>query len=187
MPACPEWTVADLVAHLVDVCSGTLGAGPPPHRAGLGVLLARWARAAREGAPAIALAGRRAGPLVLDAFSHELDVRRALELPPPDGDPAYEPAYAFVLELASSALSASLDRHGLPDLVMATPSTGPRRIGRNGGPVATVRTARHDLLRSLTGRRAEAQIAALDWSDDPTPWLPAFRWGPFSPPSRPTE
>ncbi|MER7077740.1 hypothetical protein [Saccharopolyspora kobensis] len=54
-------------------------------------------------------------------------------------------------------------------------------------PVASVRAEPVDLLRSLSGRRTHAQIARLSWSADPAPWLPAFTWGPFTPPGSPVE
>jgi hypothetical protein len=38
-----------------------------------------------------------------------------------------------------------------------------------------------------TGRRTLTQISALRWSAPATPFLPAFRWAPFSPPLRPVE
>ena len=42
-------------------------------------------------------------------------------------------------------------------------------------------------FRSLVGRRTHYQIAALDWSEEPRQWLPAFAWGPFTPPAEPIE
>jgi len=59
-----------------------------------------------------------------------------------------------------------------------------------GGPQpagATLTAGRHDLLRSITGRRTHTQISALRWSAPAAGFLPAFRWGPFSPPLRPVE
>ena len=44
------------------------------------------------------------------------------------------------------------------------------------------------VVRSCSDRRTLDQIAALDWGGaDPTPWLPAFTWGAFTPPAAPFE
>lgn len=180
--ACPEWTVGQLVDHLAGVCSGSVVSDRPAAGADMPAVLAWWADAARRGGPGIAERGHEAGRLVLDAFTHELDIRHALGLPGPEDDLAYETVFGT----ASSGFSWSLTRNALPGLLLDTPETGPRQAGP-GEPGATVRASRHDLMRSLTGRRTPAQIAALDWSVDPERWLPAFRWGPFSPPDRPAE
>ena len=37
-----------------------------------------------------------------------------------------------------------------------------------------------ELFRAMTGRRSVEQIRQLDWSGDPTPYLPLFALGPFS-------
>ena len=46
--------------------------------------------------------------------------------------------------------------------------------GRTGsaGPVTLVlRATPYDFLRSVTGRRSEREVRALDWSGDPSPIL----------------
>jgi len=37
-----------------------------------------------------------------------------------------------------------------------------------------------ELFRAMTGRRSAEQIRRLDWSGDPSPYLPLFALGPFS-------
>jgi hypothetical protein len=67
----------------------------------------------------------------------------------------------------------------------------PLRItATNGGTWATdesastsVRGPAFELLRALGGRRSLRQLRALDWSDDPEPYLPAFEFGPFHTPA----
>lgn len=179
VPACPKWTVGDVVRHL----AGNAGAPARVLAApGLADPLRWWADAAAEAAPEIAASGYRAGPMVLDAFTHELDLRHALGLPRPTDDLAY----GLILDVATGGFAWSVTSAGLPAVVLETPESGPRQAG-DGTPAATVRAARHDLLRSLTGRRTPEQIAGLQWTAAPQRWLPAFRWGPFSPPPRPAE
>ncbi|WP_424530169.1 maleylpyruvate isomerase family mycothiol-dependent enzyme [Sphaerisporangium viridialbum] len=188
--ACPEWTVRDVIAHLVEICarvtsrSGGRPVEPPPAAdAGLAGLLDVWA-VAGEQVERLVAAGtvRRAPILVMDAFTHELDIRHALGVPPP----AVHPAYPGSLDVVVAGFSAEVDRRGLPPLRI---ESGDARwvAGGAGRPVATLSAPRHDLVRSLAGRRTRAQIAELSWSEDPGPWLPAFAWGPFDPPEVPAE
>ena len=41
-------------------------------------------------------------------------------------------------------------------------------------------TSTFELFRCLTGRRSRAQIAALDWSVGPEPYLDAFQFASFT-------
>ncbi|MDP9866430.1 MULTISPECIES: maleylpyruvate isomerase family mycothiol-dependent enzyme [Streptosporangium] len=188
--ACPGWTVREVVAHLVEICArvaGRLGSrpvvGPLPGDAALAALLAAWTTAGEQVERLVAGdAARRGGVMTMDAFTHELDIRYALGLPPP----AEHPAYPGALDVVVSGLSAEVSARGLPALRIETP--GARwTAGPAGRPAATLSAHRHDLYRSLAGRRTSAQIARLHWSEDPRPWLPAFTWGPFTPPERPAE
>jgi hypothetical protein len=170
VPSCPEWTVADLVEHLAGNCARTTGA--PVRRGGLPDLLASWQASAER------LTGDQdISRLLMDAFTHELDVLEALDLPAPVDHPAYSPAFQVVV----GGLSWSISSRGLPALRLAC--DGESWVAGSGAPAATVTAPRYDLYRSLSGRRTPAQIAALTWTDDPARWLPAFFWGPFSPPS----
>ncbi|MFY9921344.1 MAG: hypothetical protein WAL26_23560, partial [Mycobacterium sp.] len=45
------------------------------------------------------------------------------------------------------------------------------RSGPENGAEIHLRTTRFEALRWRTGRRSRAQLAAMDWSDDPTPVL----------------
>ncbi|WP_433241128.1 maleylpyruvate isomerase family mycothiol-dependent enzyme [Streptosporangium sp. CA-135522] len=187
--ACPEWTVRDVVAHLVGICAavavklgGRSAAEPlPGSDAALADLLDAWAVAGEQAERLIAGA-RRGGVMTMDAFTHELDIRHALGVPPPAGHPAYPGA----LDVVVGGFSAEVSRRGLPALSIET--AGARwAAGGEGRPAVTLEAGRYDLYRSLAGRRTHAQIARLRWSEDPRPWLPAFAWGPFEPPVRQAE
>jgi len=181
VPACPEWTVRDLVAHLAENCSGTLREPGVGADAGLAELLDWW-QVTGERVESLAAAGSlQLHRLLMDAFTHELDLRVALGVPAP----ADHPAYPEALDVAASGLDWSISMHGLPAVGLSCEDRS--WVAGPGRPVARVSGSCHHLYRSLTGRRTAAQIAALDWNADPWQWLPAFYWGPFSEPPQPTE
>jgi uncharacterized protein (TIGR03083 family) len=176
VPACPEWTVHDLVAHLAGNCAGMLGEPATGDGTGLAALLAGWRLTGERAERLAAGDGLDIGRLLMDAFTHELDLREALGVPAPADHPAYPPA----MEVVVGGLSWSISSRGLPALRFACEDTS--WVAGRGQPGATVTAPRYHIYRSLTGRRTPAQIAELDWSGDPAQWLPAFFWGPFSPP-----
>lgn len=58
---------------------------------------------------------------------------------------------------------------GRPALRFETESR--TRVAGDGEPRATLKGSTFELSRVLTGRRSDRQMRALDWSDDPSPWL----------------
>jgi uncharacterized protein (TIGR03083 family) len=207
IPACPDWTVHDVVAHLGgvadDVLAGNVAdAGRPTwtaaqvqarHDVALEVLLDRWVAATTRMGPAAA--GPAATQMTMDALTHELDLRQALAAPLPDVD--LTPA----LEWLVARFDGVLRRRQLPCLRIV--ATGPGEPGKwllpgttadegaaRDPQVAQLAGSQVDLLRSLTGRRTREQVLALltptaaVTADD---WWRAFTWGPFVPPAAPTE
>jgi uncharacterized protein (TIGR03083 family) len=191
VPACPEWTVRDLLDHVVGHYRPSTGesrrrrSAQPGRPAGPSVreLLDEWAQTGSQlERQLLAGEGGFGSDLhVMDTFTHELDLRRALDEPPPADHPAYPTALGVVL----GGFSGSVYSRGLPALRIETQGAQ-WEIG-SGAPAATVYAGRHDLYRSVAGRRTYGQIAELSWSTPPDKWLPAFTWGPFRPPARPTE
>lgn len=195
VPACPGWNIMDTVAHLVGVCRQAearlepgLAGRPGLSAAGFGALamdslLSEWARCARavEAAWTRTEHSHRGAVLVMDAFTHELDIRLALGVPVPVVHPAFRGAFEVVV----GGMSGSVMSLGLAPFRLET-EAGSWTIG-NGEPVAVAEGSSMDLYRSMTGRRTYQQIEQLAWSTDPGPWLSAFRWGPFRPPGNPVE
>lgn len=186
VPSCPEWTVRDLVAHLVGNTAAVLGDDPegmPPADAPLGLLLDVWRRRG-EGVEAH-LHGRTddggTAVLVMDAFTHEVDLCYTVGAPVPTEHVAYEQAFRVL----AAGLGQSVRSRGLPALRLVC--EGAEWVCGPGEPAVTLAGSRHDVHRALAGRRSRAQLAAMDWSDDPDRWLPAFTWGPFAPPDRPGD
>jgi uncharacterized protein (TIGR03083 family) len=178
VPACPRWTVRQLLAHLAggtaDVVNGNLAGAPGDEwtaaqvnaRAGRSVaeLTAEWA----ENGPRWEEIARRAehpsylirNPY-LDTGVHEADLRGALGLGRPPAD--------IVLALIDSALPRVAE--DFDDLGLVTVITPDReyRLG-SGEAQATVRVDTYELSRAVFGRRSRAQIEAWDWTGSPGPF-----------------
>jgi uncharacterized protein (TIGR03083 family) len=170
-PATPDWSVHEVLAHLVgvatDIVSGNLeGVGTDPwahaqverSRTRSGPeLLAEWA----EHGPAVeemaAQFGRAAGQLLADATTHEHDVRGAL------GVAGARDSDAVVLSVTflGQSLSEQLDANGSGALVVQHEGSTDQ-LG-TGEPVASLRIDDFELVRALTGRRCLEQIVAYDW------------------------
>jgi uncharacterized protein (TIGR03083 family) len=181
VPACPGWTVRDVVAHVAGNCASMLGEPATGNGAGLAGLVAWWQLTGEQVERSAASGALHLDRLLMDAFTHELDLRSALCVAPPEDHAAYPPAFDVVV----GGLDWSIGMHGLPALRLTCESAS--WVVGPGRPVATVTAPRYHLYRSLTGRRTLAQIADLDWTADPGRWLPALFWGPFTVPVRPAE
>lgn len=190
VPSCPEWTVHGLVGHLVGICSLAVGrlsggwAEAERSSAEMSVadLLVEWNRMGDQAGRVLQEAGGRRGSLmVMDAFTHELDLRYAIGTRLPADSRAFSKAFDVVL----NGFSTSVTAHNLPAVVVSV--DGHEWRAGVGEPVATLSGDRYDIYRSLAGRRTHEQITSLGWSRDSHRWLPAFTWGPFTPPPLPVE
>jgi uncharacterized protein (TIGR03083 family) len=175
VPATPGWTVHDVIAHLTgvaeDLASGTPPTGGPSaewtagHVArGEGVsteqLLQRWAAVS----PAVeSIVDKGVWPPVMDAVSHEHDVRAAF------GDTSGRDGEFVVI--AAKVLLGTL--HLQRPLIIETEAKQ-IRVGPADGDPVTLRTTSWEAFRFRLGRRSPAQLAAMDWSGDPAPFLDAL-------------
>jgi uncharacterized protein (TIGR03083 family) len=175
VPACPKWTVRDLIAHLAgvtaDVVNDNLEGAPGEEwtaaqvaaRAGrsipelldeLAELGPRWEE--------IALAGQHPSFIVRTAFMdsgvHEADLHGALGIKRPPG------------EVSAAIVATVMPRRGrifdgVGEFTVITPD---ETYTFGSGPAsATVRVDSYDLCRALFGRRSRAQIEAWDWEGAP--------------------
>jgi len=170
-PAAPEWTVHDLLAHLVgvtaDIVSGNLdGVGTDPwaaaqveSRRGVGcdALLAEWAEHGPVVEEMAGQFGRAAGQLVTDAVTHEHDVRGAFGAPGARDSDAVALSFGFL----GLSLAEQLDAAERGALVVHHRHTT-ETLG-TGEPAASVRLDDFEFMRAVTGRRSVDQIAAYDW------------------------
>ncbi len=165
---CPQWTVRDVVAHLAGVAedwvTGRL-TGPPTDEQtaaqiarfgdlGVAQILGRWADAASLLDHAAESTGTK--PPLGDVVVHEHDVRAAV------GRPGARDSAA--VWCVSDLLLASL-RSPVP--LRVTVEDGDYRCGSDGAELR-LHTTRFEATRWRTGRRSRAQLAAMDWSHDPT-------------------
>lgn len=182
VPACPEWRVHDVVSHLSgvvdDVLGGRLeGAGSDPWTAvhvdtrrerALPEVLEEWNGRSPELEAVLDSFGPAGHQLVMDAVTHEQDLRGAL------GVAGTRDSDAVALGLGW--LVTTFQGAGGRLSVTATD------LGRSWpveGAVASVSGPAFELLRAMSGRRTEAEIRALDWEGDVDAVLPSFTFGPF--------
>ena len=208
VPGCPAWTVTDVVAHLAGTCSDVLagnleGVTTEPWttaqveaRRGrpIGELLEEWTTAAPQ-VEAIAdhFPGRVGTQWVLDATTHEHDIRGAIGVP----GARDSAGVAMALEFMLGGLGISVATRGLPPLEVRADGVSwvvggegetdmqavlfgavpPVQVG--GRADVTVEASSFELVRALTGRRSRDQIRKFIWTGDADAYLPAFEFGPF--------
>jgi len=191
VPACPDWTVHDVIAHLsgnlADAVAGRLeGAGTNGRTAeqvaarraqSLAEVIREWNEHALVVEPLMDGAGEIARQGVADAVSHEHDIRGALGVPGARDCDAVRMGLAFAAErLVESAAARSVS------LLVRT------RDGWDLGPddAEVVVTGKpFELLRAITGRRSVEQLRKLQWKGDCEIAIPAFWWGPLHPAEKP--
>ena len=192
VPACPEWTVTDLVAHLYgvvhDILDGNVaeaGTGPWADEqvrrfAPLGAheLVEQWNRTGPDleaiggGFPAGA-----AAQFVFDACTHEHDLRGALAAPGARRSDSVLVGLSFI----GNSLNGMVDDGRLPAIELTTPEFA-AVLGAPPAPVG-LSTSSFELLRTFSGRRSAGQFRALEWRGDPTPLLLFFENSPLRPPA----
>ena len=175
VPATPGWSVHDVVAHVVgaaqDVGSGKGPTdGPTPEwtathvERGRGVPTAELLRRWDEASVAVEALLEKVSvwPLVFDATSHEHDLRGVV------GDTGARDSTGVTLgaKLLLGSLKVSAP------LRVVTQSHDVRVGPEAPDEERTVlRTTDFEAFRWRMGRRSAAQLAAMDWSADPAPFL----------------
>lgn len=191
VPALPGWTVRDTFSHLVglaeDVVAGGLS-GPPDDavtarqvadRAGrsLAEVLDEWSERGPRLEEVLADLGRDAPlPLVIDIWSHEVDMRSALGVVLPDGGAAER----FLDRAARRGIGRGWSERGVPPLRIVVEDD--EWVAGGDDPSGTLTTTRFELGRVMLGRRSRRQLRDLRWSGaDPAPWVDAIPvFGPAS-------
>jgi uncharacterized protein (TIGR03083 family) len=172
VPACPKWSVRDVLAHLtgivVDVTEGRLTGPPADEETAAQVarfkdhdvadILATWSKVAPRFEDLIGMV--RSWPAVIDVVSHEHDIRGALSFPGARDSEAVRRC----AELLITGLRP-------PVPMRVTVEDAEFRVGPDNGTPLGLITTRFEALRWRMGRRSRAQLAALDWSGDPAPVL----------------
>lgn len=182
MPATPDWSAKDLIAHMVgiarDISSGNLdGVGSPPWTEAqvekgraqtLEDLLSEWERLAPEISAGLNFLPRTAaGLFVGDLVTHEHDLRGGV------GRPGAREANSLGVALDTYAFRfrRRVEKEGLAPVVISD-GKNEWRWGE-GEPGATVAGEPFELLRSLTGRRTPSEMQErLTWTGNAAAYLP---------------
>jgi uncharacterized protein (TIGR03083 family) len=174
-PATPEWTVREILCHLVgvtdDIVNGRLDgiasdgwtAAQVDKRchASAADLLAEWDKWSPQFEEMLTAAPPEiAGQALFDAATHEHDMRHALGEPGARDSDAIDLAWEWIMIVRPLS--------GAPGLRFVT-EAGTDEVG--DAPVATIETTRFELLRATTGRRSAEEVAAYGWDPEPQPEL----------------
>lgn len=196
-PTCPEWSTKDVVAHMAGIAADILDGNVAE------AATEAWADAQvdqRSGAslddvldewdakgPLLEDLLLKVAPMIafqfyLDAFTHEWDIRQALDTEPTAVD------YSMVAHTVPSlmdALTERLDERGLAplDLVIEGLPSGSFTATFDGSAAdrtdrdrASITIDAFEFLRLAMGRRSQSQIEASLGTADlrPGPWVDAF-------------
>lgn len=203
VPACPDWTVKDLIAHVTSIASGLVERRIPEDLN----LSAFWDEdvARKREAYVDEVLAERADRSLEEIVKEWEDTSPSLEAmmrgdqPWPESSPPF-PEWVVLTDLSvhHHDLRGALDIPGDRD----SPATGlglrsyveamrfraandglPPMLIRAGSrewligqgePVATVTADPFELSRAASGRRSWEQILAYDWQGDPAPFEPLF-------------
>ncbi len=182
VPACPDWTVHDLCAHMVGVPAAlVVRDNPPPgdnqpwvdrqvtERADRTVaeLLDEWDAVGPDFEALMRKLPHAFGGLVYDAVAHEHDLRGAL------GRPGERDAAGVWASL--DVMVPMVER----DLAAGGPHPGTLRLQADdrewvigtGDPVVSLTATPFELMRLLGSRRSRDQVVAAAWHGDVEPFI----------------
>ena len=202
VPATPEWTVKDVIAHLTgDAACVLRGDFPVEYFASFAAgpavgTLNQWT------AGQVAERKDRAlGDILLEWKDAAQGVTAMMrdETPWPEGVP---PLASIILLIdvgvhqqdIYGAFGVDKNRDGVAvkvgvssyvagmDMRLRTAGPGTLHLeadgkewtAGDGEPVATVRASRFEFFRALSGRRSPEQIESYEWDGDPAPFIPYF-------------
>jgi uncharacterized protein (TIGR03083 family) len=207
VPACPDWTAADVVRHLAgisaDTCSGVLDgfasdawtAVQVESRRGMSYqeVIDEWSTTV---GPAVAVLDDvdsldlpayldtvfgRVPPAVIPAAAVSDILQHEYDLRNAFNDSGSRDLFELQIAAAGyvKGLRPAFTARGLPTLrVESTDGDLGWNIGRDD-PLATVRASSFDLFRGIGGRRTRDEILAWDWTGDPVPFVDHMRYAHF--------
>ncbi len=176
VPATPAWRVRDVYAHLggatADIVAGNLdGVASDAWTQAqvdarsdreIGAVLDEWDRCAQQVEPLIAdIPAPMRAMLIIDAITHEHDVRGAV------GRPGERDSDAIDFAAASAIRGLAGQRADAPAIRLLTDDV--QHLLGSGDAAASVTADRFELVRAALGRRSLDQIAAWRWTGDPDP------------------
>jgi uncharacterized protein (TIGR03083 family) len=185
-PACPGWTVHDVVSHLTgvasDVVGGRLGDVPDQARTAAqvaerkgtatSVVLREWERSASQFELLLTRMGSGFLPPLLDVVHHEHDIRGAVDRPG-ERDSSH---VAIGARSAATRFLGRVESAGLAPVVIVE-SNGRVLAGTTDAPVRFT-ISEFELFRAAAGRRSVNQMSGRFYggkAETYTPHLFAFR------------
>jgi hypothetical protein len=188
VPACPDWNIRQMVAHLAGVALDIVSVNMESKGAAswtqaqvdrcggysINEVLDLWGQLIDPVTEMLDLAPQAsASQLVFDTLTHEHDIRGSLGEPGSrTSDLAYEAALGFVTTMGDQFCRQA----GLPGLRLSTPAIGSVQLGdphTTRGQLALA-VSDFEALRAFGGRRSVRQLLALPWDADPAGLMPAF-------------
>lgn len=176
VPACPAWSVHDLLAHVsgmpdalasgdypgADVQAWLDGIVAARRDATVADLFERWEAAAPSTSSLVDGGG---GRMLVDVVVHEHDLRGALDRPGARGAPEVRAALQVLLD----ELAAPIGAAGLGALVVDSGDV--RWASQFTRPGCTLRVDPWEALRALQSRRTADELRALPVSGDIGPYI----------------
>jgi uncharacterized protein (TIGR03083 family) len=190
VPACPDWTVHDLCAHLAGVPASLVARDNPPRgdnqpwvdrqvaeRAdrSLSELLDEWDAVGPAFEGLMRKLPHAFGGLIYDAVAHEHDARGALGRPGERDSSGVLASLEVMIPMVQRDLAANGPTPGTLQL-----HAGDRdwTVGE-GAPRVSLITTPFELMRLLGSRRSRTQVLAAGWDGDVEPFLPALAHMPL--------
>jgi uncharacterized protein (TIGR03083 family) len=182
VPACPDWTVRNLSAHLAgvaralverDLPTGDVQVWVDAHVSGradrsVDSLLDEWDEFGPAFEAMIVTRPERTGGLLYDVVAHEHDAASALGM---RADRS-APGVSLSLDIMAGLIHADLAKAGLPAVRF---SDGTRAWEVGEGPVEfTMEADTFTLMRALGSRRSLAQLRSIDHQGDLDRFLPGL-------------
>jgi uncharacterized protein (TIGR03083 family) len=183
VPACPDWTVRDLAAHIIGVAADLsvgnleqMGANEwtsaqVAKRKDHSVtdLIEEWTKLAEQVEPTADLIPPGAAQMLVgDAVTHEHDMRGALNRPGArDTDAVWIGLDRYIRVFGKRIKDAEL-----PSVVVRSGDREWQAGIRE--PEAILSGDAFGLLRALTGRRTIEEISGLEWNGDSTAYVAIF-------------
>jgi uncharacterized protein (TIGR03083 family) len=180
VPSCPDWTVRDLLSHMVGLGADVVAGNEPDDHNEAWTAQQVAARRDRDVDALVAEWQALAGPLrawmaehgtrpLGDVTIHEQDLRGAL------GEPGGQdtPAMAAMRERFVGRLASRLDP-GLAPLALVGQRWSWCSAGEPADAAVEIRASDFDLARALVTRRSAAQLRSWTTRGDVEPYLDAF-------------
>ena len=182
VPACPDWTVRNLTAHLAGVCRDLAERNLPTgdvqawvdrqvgdrSQRSVGSLLDEWDEFGPAFEAMIVRRPERTGALLYDVIAHEHDAAAALGIA---ADRASD-GIRLSVDIIATMIDSDLGKAGLP-AVRFTDGSCTWEVGQ-GQVEFTLEADTFTLMRALGSRRSLRQLRGLNHSGDLDRFLPGL-------------